>query len=213
MTKTWKPGDAVAMRGIYNRRVWIVQSMLVVKDTEEETALAIVPGSECMMPEGYINGKHGEPREWKRWEDYKNNNWNMQKFIWHTNCLLGLLVPGKYYATIYFWHGETNQFLCYYVNFQLPFWRSECGFDTLDLELDIVMEPGGAWRWKDEDDYRKGIESGVILPEWVNGIELAKIDVLGKMERKHYPFDGKWLDWKPDANWATPKLPANWDKV
>jgi protein associated with RNAse G/E len=213
MTKTWKPGDAVLLRGIYNQRVWIVQSAIVVKDTEDEVALAILPGAECMMPEGYINGKHGEPREWDRWGDYKKNNRDMQKFIWHTNRMLVLLEPQKYYATLYFWQEDTNQFLCYYINFQLPFWRSEYGFDSLDLELDIVIDPEHNWRWKDTDDYQKGIESGVIRQEWSDEIELAKLDVFEKMEKQKYPLDGRWLNWKPEINWVIPKLPTNWDKI
>ncbi len=213
MTKTWKPGDTVAMRGIYNQHVWIAQSAIVVQDTKDEVALAILPGAECMMPEGYINGKHGERREWDRWGDYKNNNWDMQKFIWHTNRLLVLLEPQKYYATIYFWREDTNQFLCYYINFQLPFWRSECGFDSLDLELDIVIDPEHKWHWKDEGDYRKGIDSNIILKKWIDEIEIAKLDIFKKIEEQKYPLDGKWLNWKPDINWTTPKLSVNWDKV
>ena len=166
-----------------------------------------------MMPEGYINGKHGERREWDRWGDYKKNNPDMQKFTWHTNRLLVLMEPQKYYATIYFWQENTDQFLCYYINFQLPFWRSECGFDTLDLELDIVINPERKWHWKDEEDYQKGIDSGILLKQWTDGIEIAKPNVLERIKKQKYPIDGKWLNWHPDPNWSAPKLPENWNEV
>src|SRR5512140_506985 len=166
----WKPGDTAVLRGIYNQHVWIAQSAVVVKNDGDEVALAMLPGAECVMPEGYINGKHGVRGKWDRWEDYAKDHRDMQKFAWHTNRLLVLMEPEKYYATIYFWENASNQFLCYYVNFQLPFRRSEIGFDTLDLELDIVIEPTYEWHWKDEDDFQRGIKCGILRQEWIQAI-------------------------------------------
>ena len=65
----------------------------------------------------------------------------------------------------------------------------------------------------DEDDYHKAIEQGLILPEWVQEIENAKPEILARLEKRHYPFDGSWLDWMPDPTWSPPTLPENWDKI
>jgi hypothetical protein len=81
------------------------------------------------------------------------------------------------------------------------------------LDLDIVVHPDFSYEWKDLDDYEKGIETGVILPEWVDQIEAANIEILEKLEKRRYPFNGSWLDWMPDPNWSTPTLPRNWDKI
>jgi protein associated with RNAse G/E len=213
MSNTWKPGDTVVLRGMYNNRIWVAQSAIVVKDDDEEIALAILPGAECMMPDGYINGKHGEKREWDRWGDYLNNVPELQRFIWHTNRLLLLMEPQKYYATIYFWQESSSHFLCYYVNFQTPFKRTQCGFDILDLELDIIIEPTFEWSWKDMDDYQQGIECGIIASEWVQAIDTAKQEVFHKLENGQYPFDGFWLNWKPESSWSAPKLPDNWNQA
>ena len=213
MTKKWKSGDTVAWRGIYNQRVSYMQSAVVVHDCAEEVALAILPGAECCAPEGYIEGKHGTSGQWDRWGEYMKGNWKMQGYAWHTNRLLILLQPEKYYASYYFWRADTNQFLCYYVNFQLPFHRTEIGFDSFDLELDIVIEPTYEWHWKDVDDYQRGIECGILLTEWVQEINTAKQEVFDKIEKRQYPYDGAWLDWMPDPTWSPPKLPENWDKI
>ena len=138
--------------------------------------------------------------------------WRQEKYLFHTNRFLILLKPGDFYATIYIWQHETNLFQCYYINFQLPFQRSHCGFDTFDLELDIVIGPDYGWRWKDAEDYQRGIEAGILLPEWVRGIETAQKDVFDKLEQRQYPLDGHWLDWKPNPTWTAPKLPENWDQ-
>ena len=209
MQKIWKPGDIVAMRGIYDQRVWSAQPAIIVKDSPEEIALILLPGSECVDLEGYLKGKQNSKRRW----DFKDKPFILEKYLWHTNRLLLLIEPENYYSTIYFWQNDTNEFLCYYINFQIPFQRSHIGFDTLDLELDMIINPDNSWKIKDVDDYQKGIENGTILYEWTQEIETAKNKVLGKLADKQYPLDGFWLNWQPDNNWSAPKLPENWDKI
>jgi hypothetical protein len=213
MTNTWAPGDAVVLRGIYNRRVWYIQSVMVVQDKAEEVALAVLPGAECCAPEGYIHGKHGPSGHWDRWDAYKKGNWKMERYTWHTNRLLILLQPEKYYASYYFWQADKNQFIGYYVNFQLPFRRNKLGFDTLDLELDILVEPTYEWRWKDAEDYQRGIQCGILREEWIQEIEAAKQEVFHRLEKRQYPYDGSWLHWLPDPAWSPSTLPKNWDKI
>ena len=205
----WNPGDIVAWRGIFNQRVWHVQPTIVVKDSPEEIVLTLLPGTECMAEEDYAGGK----KNGKRWWDFQDQHWNLKKYTWRTNRLLLLLEPQKYYSTIYFWNNESNEFLCYYINFQLPFQRSHCGVDTLDLDLDLVINPDFSYEWKDEDDYQKAIDNGVIIPEWTQEIEMAKKEVFNKLEKRQYPYDGSWLNWVPDPNWSPPKLRENWDKI
>jgi protein associated with RNAse G/E len=205
----WKPDDIVAWRGIYRNRVWNALTMIVVKDSPEEMVLALLPAAECIMPEGYVDGKDSHKRRW----NFKNKDWEKQVYLWRDNRLLLLIEPQKYYSTIYFWNGDSNEFLCYYINFQLPFQRSHCGIDTLDLDLDLVVNPDFSYEWKDIEDYQKAIEKEIILPEWTREIDLAKNEILDKLEKRTYPFDGSWLKWMPDPNWSPPKLPKNWDKI
>jgi hypothetical protein len=208
----WNPGDQIALRGMYQNRPWYIQSAIVVKDSPEEVALSIFPGAECVAPYGYIHQRHGPEGKWDRWQEMLNPPVRLEKYAFHTSRFLILLKPGDFYSIIYIWEAATDTFLCYYVNFQLPFQRSQCGFDTFDLELDIVIEPDYGWRWKDAEDYQRGIEAGILLPEWVQAIETAKKEVFDKLKSRQYPLDGCWLDWKPDLAWTAPKLPANWDQ-
>ena len=205
----WKPGEVVSWRGIYRERVWHAQTTITVKDTPEEIVLALLPGAECIAPEGYLDGKNSNKRRW----NFKDKEWEQQNYLWRTNRLLLILEPEKYYSIMHFWDHISNEFLCYYVNFQLPFKRSLYRVDTLDLDLDIVINPDLGFEWKDEADYQKAIDHGIIFPEWIQGIEAAKPEIFEKLERRQYPFDGAWLNWMPDSNWSPPKLPANWDKI
>jgi len=83
----------------------------------------------------------------------------------------------------------------------------------LDLDLDIIVNPDLSFEWKDEADYQKAIDHGVILPEWIQGIEDAKQEILGMLDGRQYPFNGTWLNWTPDPTWSPPALPANWDTI
>lgn len=209
MTILWKPGDIVAWRGIYDERIWHVQPTIVIKDSPDEIVLTLLPGTECIAEETYPKGKKNGNRRW----DFKDSNWNLEKYTWQTNRLLLIFEPEKFYSTILFWNHADNDFLCYYINFQEPFRRSHCGVDTLDLDLDIIINPDHSFEWKDEDDYQKAIDHGIISPEWIRGIEDAKPEIFARLEKREYPFNGSWLNWMPDPNWSPPKLPANWDKI
>lgn len=209
----WKPGDVVALRGIYNGRVWYMQSTLVVQDTSEEVALIVLPGAECSAPEGYKNRKPDGSGHWDRWDDYLQDSWNMHSYLWRTHRVLILLQAEKFYSTMLFWNHEKNTFVGYYVNFQLPFRRRDLSLDTLDLELDLDIKPDLSFRWKDMEEYEKGIEAGIIQPAWVKAVDDAKLEIFEKLENRQYPFDGSWLDWMFDPAWSPPKLPENWDKI
>jgi hypothetical protein len=207
----WSEGDRVALRGVYDGRPVYVQSARVVKDTPEETALLIWPGAECMVPNGYL--KHAHSPGWDRWQETLSNTLNLKPFIWHTNRFLILLEPEKFYSTIYIWEAATDRFECYYVNFQLPYRRTRLGFDSLDLDLDIVIEADYTWKWKDVDEYQHAIRMGGIRPEWMASVERARFEISRRYSNRAYPFDGAWLDWRPDPAWAPPVLSTGWDAM
>jgi predicted RNA-binding protein associated with RNAse of E/G family len=199
----------VTLLGIFRNRVWHAVSSFVVKDTLQELVLAVIPGTNCMVEENYPKSHKDGKRRW----DFKDKDWLLEEFTWHTNRMLTITESEKYYSIMLFWNQARNEFLGYYVNFQLPFQRSHCGINSLDLDLDIVIEPDLSFRWKDEDDYQKAIEQGIIIPEWVQNIENAKPEIMERLEKRQYPFDGSWLGWEPDPTWSPPTLPENWDKI
>ncbi len=121
---------------------------LLSKIVLDELILTLLPGTECMAEETYPQGKQIA----KRWWDFPHNDWKMKKYLWRTNRLLLVLEPEKYYSTMYFWNDESNEFLCYYINFQLPFKRNHASIDTLDLELDLIIRPDFNHEWKDLDE-------------------------------------------------------------
>lgn len=179
----------------------------VVKDNLQELVLAVLPGVVCKVDKDY--GRKDGKRIW----DFRESDWRLDDYIWHTNRVLFILERGKYYSINLFWNHDENRFIGYYINFQCPYHRTHCGIDALDLELDIDIEPDMSFKWKDKGDYLRGIKYGIIAPESVQGIEAAKPEILARLEKRQYPFDGTWLDWVPDPAWSPPTLPENWDKI
>ena len=205
----WKPGDVISWRGIYRERIWHVQPTILVRDSPAETVLTLLPGTECIAEETYPKGKKNGQRRWF----FVDHDWKLAKYTWNTNRLLLIFEPQNYYSIILFWNHKSNDFLYYYVNFQLPFKRNLSAVDTLDLDLDLIINPDLSYEWKDIEDYQNAIAHGLILPEWSRGIETATDEIMARLEMRQYPFDGSWLNWKPDPAWQPPTLPQNWDKI
>ena len=206
-------GEDIVLRSIFNRRISYAQSVTVIQDTEEQTALLLLPGAQCAATEGYFTWRTGDNSLGSRWDESLKGDWNLREFPWETNRFLFLIWPKKFYSIYLIWNHECDDLVCHYVNFQIPCQRSRVGFDTYDLELDIVINPDLTWRWKDVEDYQDGISTGCIRPDWVNGIEQARDEVFTLLEKRAYPFDGSWLDWKPSTSHSPGRLPPGWDVV
>jgi len=202
------------LRGVVNNQVWLAESVIVVKDQPEETVLLLVPGAQCAFPEGYWRWRINKDfSQGTRWQEARRDPIALREFGWERNRVLIFLEPEKFYSCYLFWDHASGQFNCYYINFQLPFHRSHCGFDTLDLDLDIVIDPQFRWEWKDEDEYQAGIRDGGIQDEWVKGIEKSQQEVFDRIARRSYPLDGSWLQWRPLPTWLPPQLLARWQVV
>jgi protein associated with RNAse G/E len=214
VSKYWAVGDNCVLRGIVDGQVWLAQSVIVVKDEPDETILLLTPGAQCAFPEGYWRWrKNKDYSHGTRWQEAKQEKIVLREFTWQTNRILMFLEPEKYYSCFLFWDQASDQFGCYYINYQLPYQRSHCGFDTLDLDLDIVIDLQYNWKWKDEDDYQEGIREGGIQSDWIKGIEKSHDEVFDRINKRSYPLDGSWLNWRPNPEWTNPGLPEKWRSV
>jgi predicted RNA-binding protein associated with RNAse of E/G family len=137
----------------------------------------------------------------------------MQDWIWQKSRFLIVKKPGKYFSTYLMWHDVSDQFRGWYVNFERPFTRAPIGVDTLDLELDLIINPDHTWHWKDKEEFEEGVRRGVISKNTAWQVELAKEEVLRRLATRTFPFDGSWIDWQPDDAWGIPTLPPDWRLV
>ena len=142
----------------------------------------------------------------------QREDWVLVPEPWQWGRVLWILEPDAWYSIGLFWEAATGDFSNYYVNFQLPFVRSHAGFDTLDLDLDIVVSPSFQWEWKDVDEWEAAKESGALSAHAIEGVEDAKAEALGRIadDLAHLR---PWLGWEPPPDWQPASLPEGWDSV
>jgi predicted RNA-binding protein associated with RNAse of E/G family len=100
----------------------------------------------------------------------------------------------------------------WYVNLQEPFERTAGGFRTMDLVLDVIVDPDLTWRWKDEDELAVFVERGVVDEALERRIRGEALRVIADAQARRAPFGEDWQAWRPDADWGLPELPAGWDE-
>jgi protein associated with RNAse G/E len=208
----WKPGTQVVIRGVVHNRVWIAHSVTVVQDTASLLVTYLVPGAPCKVTQGLIERKWGgRPNGASRWDEQDSRQWKLADWEWKQRRALILMPPEKYYAVFLFWLDETDEFEGWYVNFQLPFRKTDWTIDTLDLEIDLIIEPDGVWRWKDEVEYQAGVDRGSIPANVAMGVEEGREEIIALLSSGSPLFDRQWLDWWPDPKWEIPRLHPAWD--
>ncbi len=102
---------------------------------------------------------------------------------------------------------DHEQFWGWYGNLEKPLRRSELGVHTIDHILDVWVDAEGRVRWKDEDELDAIVGVGRFTNQHAAAIRAEGERVYAAMERRDPPYDGSWLDWRPDASWPTPALP------
>jgi hypothetical protein len=198
----WQPGDAVVMRHVRDRWLWAAPLRLV-EDRGDFIALYLQPGSEIST----MAGPGGE-----RTRDYVHANTRIRA-RWGINHALHLIGAGDRHATILFWDERTWEFRCWYINFQEPLRRTAQGFESMDQTLDLVIAPDRrSWRWKDEDEFRFGIEHGWYTHEMLGELKEYGPRVVADAQAGRPPFDAGWERWRPPPEWQPLELPPGFDE-
>jgi hypothetical protein len=174
-----------------------VKPVVVVEDSPELVALFLPAGTETLMSRPRVAGatKPWNPGEW----DLVSGRWDR----WNT---LYLQAPGEWRSTWVMWSPDWT-FIGWYVNLQEPLWRTPWGFDIRDLQLDILVAPDRSWRWKDEEDFARSIDCGLISAEFAERTRESADQAIRAIESGDTPFDDTWPEWRPDSTWGKPALP------
>jgi Protein of unknown function (DUF402) len=128
-------------------------------------------------------------------------------WTWQDTHVLRFMAAGDAHTVEVFWDLEW-EFRCWYVNLQAPLRVNGRYFDTADWALDVVVDPSGRWRWKDEDDFAEAVELGILDPE-----QAADVRAEGERVIASRPWPTGWEEWRPPSDWDPLHLPAGWDVV
>jgi predicted RNA-binding protein associated with RNAse of E/G family len=121
--------------------------------------------------------------------------------------------PGDAYAAWVFWEGPDRHFDSWYINMQEPFRRSELGYDTQDLELDIVVFPDLSWELKDDDVLDERIFQGRYTVEQVRETREEASRLTALIDAGNLWWSESWATWKPDPSWPLPAFPNDWSRA
>lgn len=213
MVDRWHPGDVIALRDIWRGRIWFAVPVVVVKDDPGRSMFYRAARSPCRRP---VSRSDGRPLR------LPSEPWDLVTAGRERHDALSFAWPNVGFSVLLFWDnawdnaGDSDRhggFAGWYVNLQSPLRRTAYGFDYTDHVLDIVVEPDRSWSWRDEDALDEAVELGSFTPLEARAIRAEGERAIERLERREEPFDGRWLDWRPDPGWAIPALGSRWDVV
>lgn len=135
---------------------------------------------------------------------------------WTGTSALIVFRPDAWSTVHRFFDAATGVFAAWYGNVETPPRRWDdggvAGFDTDDLELDVVREVGRAPRLKDADEAAAAVRTGDVDPRVAARAEAEAAALLVAAATGAPPFDDAGTDFRPPAAWTVPTLPPGWDR-
>jgi hypothetical protein len=166
----------------------------LLEETATHIITATVPGAETRQ---LVGGRH------EIIQNVAAGTERTEVKPWHTNRVVWLTPFRAAHAVGHFWNDASGQFIGYYINLQAPVRRSAYGVDSKDHILDIVVDPDGQWRWKDEDELELAVRLGMFS-------EAESVEIRTEGERVINQFrqvlPTGWENWVPDPTWDVETL-------
>jgi len=198
---TWESGQWIVRREILNLgKAWCGAMVMVVEDSPDHLATYLPAGTRFEFPPG-------------RWPiEGGRHPWEAQGGVWRGNGTLMVQRPGDSFAAWHFWDGDQRDFSCWYLNLQEPFRRTERGYDTQDLELDIVVFPGNEWLLKDDELLDRRVGEGRFTLDQAVEIRRVGRELTELLDAGGTPWPKDYSDWVPPigADPAPVSLPEGW---
>jgi len=204
----FEPGQVILHRGFMREQLSWVSVNRVVSDDERGLLLWRAPGG----PFAWRCAEDGRGIRAMPFPEWACTPTRLEVKTWHSMSVLMLIPPGAAHSV--WWEFRDGTFKGWYVNLEEPSVRWPGGVDFSDQDLDIVVAPDRAWRWKDEDEFTERL----AYPEhyWVTDAEAVWAHgrtIIPLIEAGEFPFDGTWTDFRPDPSWREPtRLPEGWDR-
>jgi hypothetical protein len=163
---------------------WLELPVRVVQDTQDALVVFVEPGAPFTFPVGdwpTPDGRHP-------WHG---------KVGWQGHGCLMVQRPGEHHAVWHFWDGGSRDFSRWYINIQTAFRRTPDGFDTQDLELDLVVAPDRGWEMKDWELLDQRVAEGRYTPELAAWIRALGARLGRRLDTGDWWWDERWRDWSP----------------
>ena len=209
-TQLHAPGETAVVQELWDGRVWAARPVRVVRDEGAFAALWFPRGTRWKAPTTPEGLSSPEDRGERLAQCALRGEWAFRDAEWDVDTLK-LFFEDAWHAVWVSWL-PTGEHWGWYVNLQRPFRRTPLGFETMDLVLDVIVDPDRTWRWKDEDELATWVARGACAPELAARLRAEGLAVARRAERDQPPFCWDWPRWRPDPAWELPELPEGWDR-
>lgn len=211
MTNFWSRGDVVVRREVLGLQpdevrtpspaagVWEGLPVYIVDDSPDQLVSYTATGAQL----GFVPGPWPTADGLHPWHG---------RDAWSGHGCLMVQRPEDHYAIWHLWDGPDRDFVCWYLNLQTRFVRTDKGYDTQDLELDIVVAPDGSHVVKDAELLDERVADGRYSAELVDWIRSYGAGLVERLEYDGPWWDLSWADWNPDPGWINPQLPDSWHR-
>ncbi|MFD0021646.1 DUF402 domain-containing protein [Streptomyces sp. NPDC058382] len=216
--RDFRAGETVVRRDVYRSgRVWSAQALRVIDDSSEALVSACTPGAEAQWPAPYSRARSTGDRAMRieAFDAMATGEWELAPGRWQETELLLWKPPAAWFSINAFYapgsdDGKGRRLRNWYVNFERPNVRTEAGFDTFDLTVDLVITPDLAgWEWKDEDEYAHVRRLGIVSDTEHRAVDAARAEVHAMLADRTGVFADaeRWAAWHWEPTWPTPRLP------
>lgn len=176
MADVHEPGTVLVVREVLHGAEWASWDERVVSDDGTVLATGLADGTPMAFP------PHPVPHPWG------------QHAAWTRTHVLKLRRQGDWYSVWKFFDAD-GAFTHWYVNLETPVVRAPGAIEVNDLQLDVVVDPDGAWHWKDVHHLAPSLASGRISQDELLATLAAAAEVADLLER-----DDRW--WAPWDGWT-----------
>lgn len=205
------PGTPIVVRGHRKEKIRTAKAVIAVEDDDRAWSYWWPAGTQHVVTEAMtVERADMFPHTTAELLD---GAWSLTTLVWEHTDVLATTAPGSWAVVWHMWDHAAGDFLCWYVDLKRPHRRTAVGFDTYDLDLDLVVSPSGAWQWKDEDEFAGRRAAGLITDAEAQAVKRAADEMVERVERRRPPFDGSMVDWRPDDAWPAPGLPPGWPET
>lgn len=195
---SWSEGDWVVRREVLQDGPWMGMLVKIIEDRPDRLVSYIPEGAPLAFPPGVWptpTGKHP-------WAG---------RATWRGHGCLMIQPTSAAHAIWHFWEGPRREFSCWYINLQEPFRRTPVGYDTQDLELDIILSPDGGLALKDDHLMEQRVAEGRWTAQRVEAIRVDAQELMARLEAGERWWPLAFRDWAPDPRWVVPEaLPEGW---
>lgn len=210
-TSRWKPGETIVHHEVWKGRLWGARPLTVVEDSPNRLVLWCPKGTVRKV----ATTPPTRPRAATRGERLASllelRDWTHTDHEWDVSTLW-ILEPDDWYAVWVSWLPDGSHW-GWYVNFQEPLRPMTRGFQSMDLMLDILVDPDRTWRWKDDDEFELMIDRGIYDKELATKVRTEAERIIRKIESNEPPFNEAWPAWQPPVEWELPELPSDWSDL